>query len=265
MILYKYFSQDVAKITLTNKFLKLSAPIEFNDPYEVWPYIRPYSARDFNRLYNTSEKIENLYQNLLDDKSIVSRSEFDKLLRKKSFKQTVLNRNHDEVEQWQNSFQQRVSNIIRIGCFTIDPRNLLMWSHYAEKHKGIVIGYDFSDNPALTKNILRVKYRKNNYSFDVNCCYGFDPTIEQIGEMLSWKYCKWNYEKEYRMVRMCSNLNKSGELYGIADSDQYIREIIVGCKTDDITLIKLIKSNNVRIYQERLKRSNYNIVLQESL
>jgi hypothetical protein len=76
--------------------------------------------------------------------------------------------------------------------------NLLMWSHYADQHRGMVIEFDVShpffcsthSENALTGNTRRVLYRKER--------------LNELGDYLLEPYFhksdEWAYEKEHRLL-----------------------------------------------------------------
>ncbi|HAH63833.1 MAG TPA: hypothetical protein DCL73_17235 [Treponema sp.] len=156
MLLYKYFPESTGILTLNNQFLKLSAPVEFNDPYESWPYIKEYSYKDFNRLYDTEEKLENLYEKIKTSGVVVNKDELYRKIKDPRFRAAVLEVKKNVIQEWIDTFQQRISEKVRIGCFSTDPCNILMWGHYADCHKGIALGFDFSSAPKLTDHIFKV-------------------------------------------------------------------------------------------------------------
>jgi hypothetical protein len=172
MLLYKYFPENTGMLTLDNQFLKLSAPVEFNDPYENWPYIKKYSYKDFSRLYDTKEKRENLYERIKNSGIVTNKDEFYKKVKDTRFKAAVLAAESKIIQEWIDTYQQHISEKIRIGCFTSDPCNILMWGHYADCHKGIALGFDFSGDSNLMEHLFRVHYSKRNYGLDVKYCYG---------------------------------------------------------------------------------------------
>lgn len=101
-------------------------------------------------------------------------------------------------------------NKLRITCLTESNDNPLMWSHYADSHKGICIGYDISvylrgkkENllvPVIytddTKSISRyIKYEDDKIEVSVNV----DTQTQAISTMLKRK--DWSYEKEWRFVK----------------------------------------------------------------
>src|SRR5438552_5198124 len=43
-----------------------------------------------------------------------------------------------------NRFKRRVNQRFGVLCFSKNWKNPLLWSHYAEKHKGLCLGFDIS-------------------------------------------------------------------------------------------------------------------------
>ena len=122
---------------------------------------------------------------------------------------------------------------LRASCFSTKNDSILMWSHYADNHRGLCIGYDFNklDSSELLRSLIfPVSYIDNpaNLSFltdDENnemCSSLVDAT------MVISSLCKsklWAYENEWRVL-FC--------LYGIRNKYLDInirlkpREIILG-------------------------------------
>ena len=89
-----------------------------------------------------------------------------------------------------------------LGILSLSGRcdNLLMWSHYAEDHRGFVIGFD-EKHPFFTKNedqkdlpkgVRKVRYRKTRRILDYD-------RVEDV-RILFEKSADWAYEEEYRML-----------------------------------------------------------------
>ncbi len=93
-------------------------------------------------------------------------------------------------------------------CLTEDRRNLTMWSHYAESHKGYVVGFDmthpffnFPEDKGWGEVETKVVH-KVNYS-------DFRP--QQTGNVTSWflqKSNAWMSEKEHRVIRRLKEADK---------------------------------------------------------
>lgn len=88
--------------------------------------------------------------------------------------------------------------------FTESYNNLLMWSHYADEHKGIVVEFDyhilndhFNKNLGLKKPIERVLYNRERHETL--------PRSTSPKRNLLTKSDDWIYEKEHRIITKVSN------------------------------------------------------------
>ena len=117
-------------------------------------------------------------------------------------------------------------------CMTKDPDNILMWSHYADSHKGVCLKFDLLQD--LDTFALTVPVDYNSEYPEFNTLNG-NPGIN----IITRKSLDWAYEHEHRTVK----INAHG-LYAI--KKDVLAEVIFGCRTSekDKTLIRdLAKSN----------------------
>ena len=116
-------------------------------------------------------------------------------------------------------FKQKINELIGVTCFSERPDNILMWSHYANRHTGFCVEYDFSKLKSIEARLMLfpVIYSKKRpmlpmelFDFsDVNnvkLAEGDLPIPEIIEAMLT-KSDIWNYEEEWRIVCFLKNLN----------------------------------------------------------
>jgi Protein of unknown function (DUF2971) len=92
---------------------------------------------------------------------------------------------------------------LRAICFS-DPSKvrraveILLWSHYAAKHKGIRIGFEFSDEKESCFEIRRMKYPPKRA--EVVWTLGpDDEAFRQLLESATVKGKVWQYEREVRL------------------------------------------------------------------
>jgi len=83
----------------------------------------------------------------------------------------------------------------RIYCLTPDPDCTLMWSHYAEEHRGICL--EFGVDNSLFRSAKQVVYAS---TYPVWLPYEFEERPERITEVITTKAAGWNYEKEFRLI-----------------------------------------------------------------
>jgi Protein of unknown function (DUF2971) len=98
------------------------------------------------------------------------------------------------------SFMRRSFSVLSLSE---DPSSILMWSHYADNHKGFCIQYDFSESSEtsdLRRYCFPVLYRKKLIDATK---YMQKPTETNplFGQFMSLiKSDEWKYEKEWRII-----------------------------------------------------------------
>lgn len=116
-------------------------------------------------------------------------------------------------------FIDNINKKMGICCFTysneVFPSNLLMWAHYADSHKGIVIQLKdkFLSSPMLNK----VRYVDQRPIFDV---VDFTKNNEIFISDLFFKSTDWKYENEYRHIQSIE-----GYCSALKDDNNKLRKI----------------------------------------
>lgn len=182
--LYKYYS-SLPKNYLTNPTIRLTPPTQLNDPFEG------IISKDIqDHIINTEELFNELkkYSNIDYNKEVKTRI-----------------------------LLERALNNCGIASFSETQRNLLMWAHYANNHKGICIGYssdlfldpkikdDYKDNKILvhTNKPIRVKYDScrvdfNSHKFTEKSSKSI--IFDILAHVMTLKGNDWIYEKEHRLI-----------------------------------------------------------------
>lgn len=109
------------------------------------------------------------------------------------FKNTLIRANSKNISGSSAKYEQR-----GVACFAKKFDNILMWSHYADGHRGLCLEFDtrfppFNDPQKLHK-VIYDNHRPtlSPIEFIVN---GFIPVTPLIT-----KSRKWEYEKEWRLI-----------------------------------------------------------------
>jgi Protein of unknown function (DUF2971) len=148
-------------------------------------------------------------------------------------------------------------------CFSRDWRNPVQWSHYADNHRGVCLGFDVSDHL-----LGKVVYRNKRLDVD----WVFEPKSSEEGnnrmrQSLITKYRHWHYEKE---MRAFVKLNPEAEIQGLYFSDfsdeLALREVIVGALSDtsrmELTVVLGDLAPSVQCRKARLAFKKFAIVEQ---
>lgn len=105
-------------------------------------------------------------------------------------------------------------------CFSKPWHHPLLWAHYADKHRGICLGFDVNG-----EKLEHVSYVNSRFPKPDN------PKTESFVEKLLYtKFAHWSYEDEYRLF-VSLNDQENG-LYFIPFSDELtLRQVIVGSES----------------------------------
>lgn len=134
------------------------------------------------------------------------------------------NANPDDVRKHANNFLWKaVNEEFRIFSLAGVSDNLLMWSHYADSHRGICLQLTFQ----ASEDLYRVKYRNQRPQFYLVDAFEQFRDEERFNrhaiEILTTKSRAWRYEKEFR----CVDFGKRGETRIPTGS---LSAIIFGCE-----------------------------------
>lgn len=106
-----------------------------------------------------------------------------------------------------------------VGSFSEESNSTLMWSHYADSHRGICVEYDFNDvaeNSILHKLLFPVCYTENpvylgdlikDKDNDKICSYPVDTAV--VCALIN-KSTSWQYEREWRIIYDMNMLGING-------------------------------------------------------
>jgi hypothetical protein len=146
-----------------------------------------------------------------------------------------------------------------ITCFSahrdgeINPvQNPLMWSHYAEAHKGICFVFEVEDN---RDDFTPVQYSVSVPQLEL---LGKDSIKSDMKKLIASKSSQWSYEQEVRQVH--GNKNVTVPFAG------NLIEVIFGCKCSvaDMNLVcKILNANarfNTRLTKMFISRNSYGLV-----
>lgn len=98
------------------------------------------------------------------------------------------------------------------ACFSEAVDSILMWSHYADSHKGFVLEYDFRPalaNPIKNTLLLPVVYSDDRFDASAYMVWAFltlfgsrvpKPDLMAHIKASLFKSLEWEYEKEWRMI-----------------------------------------------------------------
>jgi Protein of unknown function (DUF2971) len=119
--------------------------------------------------------------------------------------------------------RRRFSERYGLLCFSKTWSNALMWSHYADRHRGLCLGFDVSN-----KHLVHVTYDAHRL-FDKEGRLKLTIDENTILDCLRTKYASWSYEQEVRCIEPIEHAKKEGSLYFMVFSENLkLAEIVIG-------------------------------------
>ncbi len=150
-------------------------------------------------------------------------------------------------------------------CFSKSWHNPVIWSHYADRHRGICLGFDVWDQAALP-----VRYSSKRIVFPDRMFDGINPQQSDTQYFLSaitTKFTHWRYENEVRILTSIDAAEKeNGLLFKGFCSHLRLREVIVGAtgsaSRDEIMGVLGDLAGDVRVAKARLSFKRFAVVTQ---
>lgn len=237
--LYKYRSFEridfIEEIIKSNKIWAAS-PLDFNDSFDCMPFVN---------IRNSTRQVKEYISNEIKSHKFLLRKE----------RRFILKKHVKEIKSKKDMFISIWKKVIcnyGIVSFEESFDNLLMWSHYADSHKGICIEFSLKENfvsQLIKEKIVsgNVKYDNNQpemkHSFDYafNICRSREELFNLVRDIIFTKYEGWAYEKEWRWLKEIDNEQRHINL-----PQGCISKIIMGAKSsrEDKLRIKSIIENN---------------------
>lgn len=171
----------------TEGTIYFSIPRDFNDPWDCRPCFNKSALDDpqvhertIRYLVNNGKK----WNTPLSEKEHSRREQIMRSDRK--FLEWM-------VDQMTSAMEGAIQNQYRVYCLSPQPDSILMWSHYADKSKGLCL--EFSIHNELFCSALQVQYHSRYPVFSVS------DTDEDanFGPLVS-KSVDWAYEQEFRVI-----------------------------------------------------------------
>lgn len=296
----KEINKDInySQLALKTNDIYLSNPSNFNDPYDCgiyinrekhWNYFINYYARLMgienkdNSKELLIEKLKKFFDKTLDIETSINFNYChteEERLRLSIFIYKVRNYSFEKVpvpdkicygilKALNDDFLEKKNNLtdkFLVSCLTTEKDNILMWSHYANNHKGFCIEYDLSEakNNYLKlneeekntfNNLFPVVYSENRKEI-INYNFNGDTFLSWYLLGLLRKYHVWSYEKEWRLALLKQEY-----------PDQIIKffpikAVYCGCKMSKEEIEKIeeiIREKNIDLFISKIEEDSYKL------
>src|SRR5579863_5149275 len=142
-----------------------------------------------------------------------------------------------------------LSKFMGVVCFSANWKNPVQWSHYANRHQGLCLGFDVTDK------LHKVTYVKRRLRPNVRAMNSESTAKAHVQKMITTKFSHWHYENEYRVFAELKDRDEAG-LYFVNFRDTIkLREVIVGHRSP-VTRAELAEAvgdlQEVRFFKSRL-------------
>ncbi|MEO7862807.1 MAG: DUF2971 domain-containing protein [Nitrospirales bacterium] len=252
---------------IESKFFRWSSPNKFNDPFDHQArFVLDSNPDEFARLLTASiERV--VFSDIVPPVSPVMpvsqlaavalqlRSNRDRLPREEFHRKThQLSINtaarvyNGGIDHLSGNLQEALCHS-RVLCLSEVYDSLLMWSHYADGHRGVVFKLrctDETDNSLLYAR--KVSYADTGPTFASAAEYAKHLTGEQTFDYatLCWKialtkHTDWEYEREWRVHRLLFQ-EPPGDGYHLYPADPRIFEAIyLGCSMQNQEIARIVE------------------------
>ncbi|HNS19654.1 MAG TPA: DUF2971 domain-containing protein [Sedimentisphaerales bacterium] len=244
--LYKYraFDEWTPSIFQNNE-LHFSSPDGLNDPFDsVIRFICEGSKQQRKKIWR-EEMVHHVHD--------LPRKKRQRLERERNFIAGRGDAKH--IDAMKRNFSRRNMGVL---CLTEKKDDILMWSHYADHHKGFCL--EFKTDDAFFSEVLPVKYACNLPS--VNVLANEDEGVHSLIEGRLTKAKEWAYEHEWRIIDI---ENGSGIRQFPA---RVLRGVILGCRIaaeDKSRVVEWCKARQPRpiLYQAEQKEAEFGLDIVE--
>lgn len=256
--LYRYRAVNEYNLeSLSKGQVWMSLPVKFNDPFDSLPRfdkknlqaaIGAWGCEEFRKLISLWLSYESNVPKQI--KSMLSDCDLQEVLESLKLQSE---QDNDKVPSPLEGvlFLSLLPDIVHrmsfVACFSEVVDSKLMWSHYADSHKGFVLGYDLRHhlNQPTDKMILPVIYSKERFDALELLTYivilgtkfkPVNPDILNSFKLLIYKSPEWRYEKEWRLILHNKNVTSGVEGLYVPEKPN---SIYYGCRISNSDKEKL--------------------------
>ncbi|KTT49722.1 hypothetical protein SB11R_10345 [Pseudomonas oryzihabitans] len=176
--LYKY--QSVTQYTLqslANQTVWLSSPASFNDPFDCAINLDRKKLEE-----SVAHAVDLITQDAVSEDSLKLPTDSDEIA-------------YTQLRDGLRALMQKIG----VFCLSETPNEILMWSHYADYHKGFCIEYRLDETSPLKGMVKPVRYTDVYPSLSLkNLPSGAEENFIDI--CVYTKAKQWSYEREWRAI-----------------------------------------------------------------
>lgn len=147
-------------------------------------------------------------------------------------------------------------------CFSRGWSNPVLWSHYADKHKGIALGFEVPEVGGEPPGIP-VTYVNSRLNHSLREAQAWNP--QDMLKLLATKFEHWRYEDEIRIYASIAEKDKESGLAFVPFAENLIlTDVVLGvrCGVERTQIKEMVRDlvPVVRIVQARLDSRSFSVV-----
>ncbi|HMG04852.1 MAG TPA: DUF2971 domain-containing protein [Chthoniobacterales bacterium] len=233
---------------LRNLELKITPPNQLNDVFEFSPHVICSAPRRMAKdaLRDKATVRESYHEDKRSGFFVGTEREYRRFWksRRKTLLTPLAGGIVEKLPAVQASFARLQSRYGGVLCLTSNPDSAVMWSHYADQHRGIVVEFD-SSWPlfAAGKGLRPVDYVRERPRWDEAAAEGSEAEKAQFDAVIFHKNKEWSYESESRQLFLLHGLKRSPldngrEGYFLSIRAEIIISVRLGMRCDPETVAK---------------------------
>lgn len=180
------------------------------------------------------------------------------------FELMALNFRNAKIRRVVAEWREQYGDSNGLLSFSSDWTNPVLWSHYADKHRGMCLGFNLRRDDDATK----VNYQAQRLADDLD--HDAPPVIgpDLARRLLETKYEHWHYEAEWRCFVPLNDAVRQGPLHFVPFSPALeLAEVILGerCAYNVSTIRDLATTQypSVNVIKARLEHKGFHLVPDE--
>jgi hypothetical protein len=124
------------------------------------------------------------------------------------------------------NFKQTLARLYGLLCLSRDWKHPLLWGHYADKHRGVALGFDVDSSIGF----MPVEYLPERITLQQLGLKSLaEFTDAEMMKLLAMKFKAWSYEAEYRAFCRLEKKDPVSDLYFFDFHSSFrLAEVIIG-------------------------------------
>ena len=168
-----------------------------------------------------------------------------------------------KAQRYRDNWRTVMAKTVGLVCCSGTFSETLLWSHYADSHRGIA----FEVSNFVTAPLIDVDYPKKRSQIVVDDLEEDNPDAADlvVSKIFGQKAESWTYEDEYRLyypLDMCAIAD--GRYFLNISKDDFLKRVILGvnCTVSSDLVSRALRQNgflDVEVVQARLSHTDYRI------